>query len=152
MHILLAVLHSHPYCLRVLILFKYQVISSLVIISLIIMIFMFHQAEIRCWSLLVLKRLNHQQKDGVPFFSILEHLDSTPPKPTQDLVTLVHTLGLKSTHKSPHKKMICHYTIWLVATKIQLFSILVSIFFIVHVVKSTHTSEKKKLTYSQINR
>ena len=41
MHILLAVLHSHPYCLRVLILFKYQVISSLVIISLIIMIFMF---------------------------------------------------------------------------------------------------------------
>lgn len=91
------------------------------------------------------KRLNHQQKDGVPFFSILEHLDSTLPKPTQDLVTLVHTLGLKSTHKSPHKKMICHCTIWPMATKIQLFSILVSIFFIVHVVKSTHTYEKKKV-------
>ena len=93
----------------------------------------------------MLKRLNHQQKDGVPFFSKLEHLDSTLPKPTQDLVSLVHTLGLKSTHKSPHKKMICHYTIWLMATKIQLFSILVSIFFIVHVVKSTHTYEKKKV-------
>ena len=39
--------------------------------------------------------------------------------------------------------MISHYTIWLMATKIQLFSILVSIFFIVHVVKSTHTYEKK---------
>ena len=79
---------------------------------------------------------------GYHFFHIRD-LDSTLPKPTQDLVTLVHTLGLKSTHKSPHKKMICHYTIWLMATKIQLFSILVSTFFIVHVVKSTHTYEKK---------
>lgn len=92
----------------------------------------------------MLKRLNHQQKDGVPFFSKLEHLDSTLPKPTQDLVSLVHTLGLKSTHKSPHKKMICHYTIWLMATKIQLFSILVSIFFhCARCKKYTHIRKKK---------
>ena len=72
----------------------------------------------------MLKRLNHQQKDGVPFFSKLEHLDSTLPRPT-DLVTYPLPKELLINHPTEKDLLLNN----LMATKIQFFSILVYCFY-----------------------